>query len=121
VFLLPDQSFKMVKTVLVAAVVMALVHAGAAVQCYHGVGDTTNSVECYGSCVKSTAIYDDDDEGTARSCSPITFQDDCHEASLVVQVEMCYCNSDYCNGATPAAVPRILALLAFTLLLRAIM
>ncbi|XP_063588219.1 uncharacterized protein LOC134765478 [Penaeus indicus] len=90
------------KATVVFAVICALLHAGAALQCYSGVGDTSNTASCSGSCLKTEAAYEDD-SGVARSCSPIHFKDDCHEQTALVTVKICYCNSDYCNAAPPAA------------------
>ncbi|XP_069987244.1 uncharacterized protein [Penaeus vannamei] len=110
----------MQKAALALAVICALFHAGAALKCYSGVGDTSKTVDCRGSCMKTAGAYEDN-SGEARNCSPIYFKDDCHEQTALVTVEVCYCNTDYCNGAPHAAAAASwpLALASLALALRA--
>ncbi|MDK2413611.1 hypothetical protein QHH03_31450, partial [Aphanizomenon sp. 202] len=70
--------------------------------------------------MKTAGAYEDN-SGEARNCSPIYFKDDCHEQTALVTVEVCYCNTDYCNGAPHAAAAASwpLALASLALALRA--
>ncbi|XP_042891470.1 uncharacterized protein LOC122265995 isoform X6 [Penaeus japonicus] len=112
-------STMMYKTAFVCAALFALFHTGASLRCYMGAGQTSNSVNCQGSCMKTIGSYDDD-SGVAKACSPIHFKDGCHETTVLVHIETCYCNSDYCNAAPGAlrAASWTMALSALALALR---
>ncbi|XP_042856292.1 uncharacterized protein LOC122242927 [Penaeus japonicus] len=107
------------KITFVCAVIFALFHGGAALKCYIGSGDTIKTDDCRGSCISIT-VKSDDKTTKAKACSPVHFDDGCHETTVLVYTKTCYCNSDYCNAAPAAlsAASWTMALSALALALR---
>ncbi|MPC31131.1 hypothetical protein E2C01_024410 [Portunus trituberculatus] len=87
-------------------VLAGLVCTGAAVKCY--IGSTDNTVDCMGSCTKTTMMYDDD--WVMRACWPSRKEDACTQMKQGMTMETCYCNNDYCNTSSPTSLPSLLLL-----------
>ncbi|KAK8400025.1 hypothetical protein O3P69_003014 [Scylla paramamosain] len=87
-------------------VLAALVCTGAAVKCYLGSTDVT--IDCMGSCTKTTMM--DDDDWVVRACWASRKDDNCLLTSQGVRMETCYCNDDYCNTSSPTSLPSLLLL-----------
>ena len=92
-------------------VVLLLVQAGIALQCYRCEGDDlcANQVQCNGSCAKKHD-YDQEDD-TRRYCSEVREPEGSskHVTGDSESVKTFFCNTNLCNGASPLGANRLAA------------